>query len=153
MDREAMLRRAREATDAWNRHDAAARRLPSLAEDATCARRRPAPEPTGAGRAIQAKRRRPYMTAFPDLHIEVLFSPRATASRVVQEWVGHRHLRGAGSLTPGKPTHRQAPAPRAAPSRRFGVGRASGPSRRCTGARWRCSCSSARCRIPAAAHA
>ena len=90
MDREAMLRRAREATDAWNRHDAAAVAA-FAAEDAT-ARDVGAPEPIRGRAAIQANVQA-YMTAFPDLHIEVV-SATCDGERVVQEWVATGHPGG-----------------------------------------------------------
>ena len=128
MDREAMLRRAREATDAWNRHDAAAVAA-FAAEDAT-ARDVGAPEPIRGRAAIQANVEA-YMTAFPDLHIEVL-SATCDGERVVQEWVATGTQEGR--LMTLEPTHRQART-EAAPSR-ASARREHGPSRRCTGARW-----------------
>ena len=102
MDREAMLRRAREATDAWNRHDAAA--VAAFAAEEATARDVGAPEPIRGRAAIQANVQA-YMTAFPDLHIEVV-SATCDGERVVQEWVATGTHEGR--LMTLEPTHRRA---------------------------------------------
>ena len=102
MDREAMLRRAAEVVDAWNRGDAAAVAA-FAAEDAT-SRDMAVPEPIRGRAAIQANVQA-YMTAFPDLHIEVV-SATCDGDTLVQEWVATGTHEGR--LLALEPTHRKA---------------------------------------------
>ena len=100
MDRERILAMAREGVDAWNRHDADGT-VANAADDIEH-------HDAGVGMDVHGKAElrdlaQRYITAFPDLHVEVT-SATCEGDRLIQEWV----VTGTheGELMGMAPTHR-----------------------------------------------
>jgi len=100
MDREGMIARARAMTDAWNRGDAAA--LAGFMRDDVTFRDVAVPEPIHGRAGLQAAAQA-YMTAFPDLHVEITSSV-CEGDRLVEEWIATGTH--DGPLMQLEPTHR-----------------------------------------------
>lgn len=100
MEREKLLAMARESVDAWNRHDADGT-VANAADDIVH-------HDAGVGMEIHGKAElrdlaQRYITAFPDLHVEIT-STTCEGDRLVQEWI----VTGThdGELMGAAPTHR-----------------------------------------------
>jgi steroid delta-isomerase-like uncharacterized protein len=100
MEREKLLAMARESVDAWNRGDADGT-VANVADDIVH-------HDGGLGMDVHGKAElrdlaQRYMTAFPDLHVEIT-STTCEADRLVQEWVATGTHEG--ELMGMAPTHR-----------------------------------------------
>ncbi len=100
MERERLLAMARESVDAWNRGDAAGT-VSNVADDIVH-------HDGGLGMEVHGKVElqdlaQRYLTAFPDLHVEVT-STTCEGDRLVQEWVATGTHEG--DLMGMAPTHR-----------------------------------------------